>query len=170
LLNIGCYAHILFSFIFIFYFYLFNFCFVFFLNRFSLCIPGFPGTHSVDQGRLKIRNLPASATQVLGLKASTITPRFILFIYLFIYLFTNLLLFWVFCFCLLLKLVEGLAIILIFSKNQCIAPLICCIFSVCLFVSISLISAFDYFFHLFIWDENSSFCSRAFSCAFKLFV
>ncbi|GAB1294510.1 Tripartite motif-containing protein 43C [Apodemus speciosus] len=34
----------------------------------SLCIPGCPGTHSVDQAGLELRNLPASASQALGLK------------------------------------------------------------------------------------------------------
>jgi hypothetical protein len=37
--------------------------------RVSLCIPGSPGTHSVDQAGLELRNSPASASQVLGLKA-----------------------------------------------------------------------------------------------------
>jgi hypothetical protein len=36
--------------------------------------PGCPGTHFVDQAVLKLRNLPASASQVLGLKACTTTP------------------------------------------------------------------------------------------------
>jgi hypothetical protein len=49
------------------------FCFVFvvlgFGDRVSLYSPGCPGTHSVDQGGLELRNLPASASQVLGLKA-----------------------------------------------------------------------------------------------------
>ncbi|GAB1298265.1 Solute carrier family 28 member 3 [Apodemus speciosus] len=36
--------------------------------RIFLCSPGCPGTHSVDQGVLELRNLPASASQVLGLK------------------------------------------------------------------------------------------------------
>jgi hypothetical protein len=44
------------------------FCFVF-RDRVSLCSPGCPGTHSVDQAGLELRNLPASASQVLGLKA-----------------------------------------------------------------------------------------------------
>jgi hypothetical protein len=38
-----------------------------------MCSPGCPGTHSVDQAGLKLRNLPASASQVLGLKVCT-TP------------------------------------------------------------------------------------------------
>jgi hypothetical protein len=48
--------------------------FVFFQDRVSLSSPGCPGTHSVDQAGLKIRNLPASASQVLGLKVCTTTP------------------------------------------------------------------------------------------------
>jgi hypothetical protein len=31
--------------------------------RVSLCSPGCPGTHSVDQAVLELRNLPASASQ-----------------------------------------------------------------------------------------------------------
>ncbi|GAB1297169.1 Mapk-regulated corepressor-interacting protein 1 [Apodemus speciosus] len=31
----------------------------------SRCSPGYPGTHSVDQAGLELRNLPASASQVL---------------------------------------------------------------------------------------------------------
>jgi hypothetical protein len=46
------------------------FCFVlFFRDRVSLYIPGCPGTHSVDQADLELRNPPASASRVLGLKA-----------------------------------------------------------------------------------------------------
>jgi hypothetical protein len=33
-----------------------------------------PGTHSVDQAGLELRNLSASASQVLGLKAYTTMP------------------------------------------------------------------------------------------------
>jgi hypothetical protein len=40
----------------------------------SLYSPGCPGTHSVDQAGLKLRNSPASASRVLGLKACTTTP------------------------------------------------------------------------------------------------
>jgi hypothetical protein len=39
-----------------------------------LCNPGCPGTHSVDQAGLELRNSPASASQVLGLKACATTP------------------------------------------------------------------------------------------------
>jgi hypothetical protein len=50
------------------------FCFVlfwlvgFFWDKVFQCSPGCPGTHSVDQAGLKFRNLPASASQVLGIK------------------------------------------------------------------------------------------------------
>jgi hypothetical protein len=60
-----------------------GFCFLFvcllfyfglvFRDRVSLCSPGCPGTHSVDQASLELRNLPASAFQVVGLKACAIT-------------------------------------------------------------------------------------------------
>jgi hypothetical protein len=55
------------------------FCFVFvlfcfFQDRVSLYSPGCPGTHSVDQAGLKLRNPPASASQVLGLKACATMP------------------------------------------------------------------------------------------------
>jgi hypothetical protein len=45
----------------------FLFCFVF-RDRVSLCSPGCPGTHSVDQAGLELKNLPASASRVLGFK------------------------------------------------------------------------------------------------------
>jgi hypothetical protein len=40
----------------------------------SLCSPGCPGAHSVDQAGLKLRNPPASVSQVLGLKVCATTP------------------------------------------------------------------------------------------------
>jgi hypothetical protein len=51
------------------------FCFVFsvFRDRVSLYSPGCPGTHFVDQAGLELRNLPASASRVLGLKACATT-------------------------------------------------------------------------------------------------
>jgi hypothetical protein len=55
------------------------FCFCFFLDKVSLCSPGCPRTHFVDQAGFKLRNLPASASQVLGLKACTTTARLFLF-------------------------------------------------------------------------------------------
>jgi hypothetical protein len=53
------------------------FFFVFSRHGFSvsLCSPGCPGTHSVDQAGLKLRNPPASASRVLGLKVCTNTAR-----------------------------------------------------------------------------------------------
>jgi hypothetical protein len=47
----------------------------FFRHRVSLCNPSCPGTHSVDQAGLELRNPPASASQVLGLKACAISTR-----------------------------------------------------------------------------------------------
>jgi hypothetical protein len=41
----------------------------------SLYSSGCPRTHFVDEAGLKLRNLPASASQVLGLKAFTTTTR-----------------------------------------------------------------------------------------------
>ena len=43
------------------------FFFLAFQDRVSLCCPGCLGTHSVDQVGLELRNLPDSASQVLGL-------------------------------------------------------------------------------------------------------
>jgi hypothetical protein len=58
----------------LFYFILFYFIILFFQDRASLYSPGCPGTHSVDQAGLELRNPPASATRVLGLKACATTP------------------------------------------------------------------------------------------------
>ncbi|GAB1295921.1 Ran-binding protein 17 [Apodemus speciosus] len=41
----------------------------------SLCSPGCPRTHSVDQAGLEIKNVPASASQVLGLKHWEFAPN-----------------------------------------------------------------------------------------------
>jgi hypothetical protein len=56
------------------------FCFVlfwfwFFRDRVFLYSPGCPGTYFVDQAGLKLRNPPASASQVLGLKACATTAQ-----------------------------------------------------------------------------------------------
>jgi hypothetical protein len=48
--------------------------FLFFGDMVSLCSPGCPGTHSVDQAGLELRNPPASASQVLGLKVCATAP------------------------------------------------------------------------------------------------
>jgi hypothetical protein len=48
---------------------------VFGFSRQGFSVPGCPGTHSVDQAGLELRNLPASASQVLGLKACATTAR-----------------------------------------------------------------------------------------------
>ena len=48
--------------------------FVFVRDRISLCSPGCPGTHFVDQTGLELKNSPASASPVLGLKAYATTP------------------------------------------------------------------------------------------------
>jgi hypothetical protein len=54
----------------------FGFGFLVFRVRASLYNPaGCPGTHSVDQAGLELRNLPASASQVLGLKACTTSTQ-----------------------------------------------------------------------------------------------
>ena len=50
------------------------FLFCFFRDRVSLCIRGCPGSYSVDQAGLELRNLPASASQVLGLKVCATMP------------------------------------------------------------------------------------------------
>jgi hypothetical protein len=42
------------------------FGFFFFQDRVSLCSPGCPGTHFVDQAGLELRNPPASASRVRG--------------------------------------------------------------------------------------------------------
>ena len=63
------------------------FCFVFclccccccFPDRISLYSPGCPRTHFVDQTDLELRNLPASVSRVLGLKACATTPSLYMF-------------------------------------------------------------------------------------------
>jgi hypothetical protein len=53
---------------------LFIFVFIF-RDRVSLYSPGCPGTHFIDQAGLELRNPPASASQVLGLKVCATTTR-----------------------------------------------------------------------------------------------
>jgi hypothetical protein len=74
---------------FFFFVFGFGFCFLvflvfqdrvfFFFMCVCVCSPGCPGTHSVDQACLKLRNPPASASQVLGLKVCTTTARLLYF-------------------------------------------------------------------------------------------
>jgi hypothetical protein len=62
-------------------------CFVF-QDRVSLYSPGCPGTHFVNQAGLELRNPPASASRVLGLKACATTPGFfVLFCFVFVFVF-----------------------------------------------------------------------------------
>jgi hypothetical protein len=76
------------------FFSFFLFSFLVFRDRVSLCSPGCLGTHSVDQAGLELRNLPASAFQVLGLKACTTTAQlliqfFFFFLIFFYYVFSS---------------------------------------------------------------------------------
>jgi hypothetical protein len=48
---------------------------VVFQDKVSLCSAVCPGTHFVDQAGLELRNPPASASQVLGLKACATTAH-----------------------------------------------------------------------------------------------
>jgi hypothetical protein len=59
------------------HFFIFYFIFILggFRDRVSLYSPVCPGTHFVDEAGL--RNLPASASRVLGLKTWATTPGFI---------------------------------------------------------------------------------------------
>jgi hypothetical protein len=75
----------------------------FFRNRVSLCSPGCPGTHFVDQAGLELRNPPASASQVLGLKMCAATARLVVVFN--VYLFCSL-----FCFGFLFFFRQGLTV------------------------------------------------------------
>ena len=61
----------------LFCFVLFCFVFLVFRDRTSLYSPGYPGAHFVEQAGLELRNPPASASRVLGLKACATTTRLI---------------------------------------------------------------------------------------------
>jgi hypothetical protein len=50
------------------------FCFVLFCDRVSLCSPGCPETHFVDQAGFKLRDPPVFAFWVLGLNAVPSLP------------------------------------------------------------------------------------------------
>jgi hypothetical protein len=56
------------------FFLFFFFFFLVFGDRVSLYSPGCLGTHFVDQAGLELRDPPASASRVLGLKACATTP------------------------------------------------------------------------------------------------
>jgi hypothetical protein len=88
-----CVSDKIFSFFFLFCFCLFVCLFV--CNRVFLYSPGCPGIHFVDQAGLELRNTPASASQMLGLKACVTTPSKISYfstsnLYLFLYLLIHL--------------------------------------------------------------------------------
>jgi hypothetical protein len=68
------------------YFFFFFFFFLVFRDRVSLYSPGCPGTHFVDQAGLEFRNLPASASQVLGLKAYATMPGSVMLFFCFVFL------------------------------------------------------------------------------------
>jgi hypothetical protein len=56
-----------------------------FRDRVSLCSPGCPGAHSVDQAGLELRDLPDSTSRVLGLKVwATTAQRFFGFCFCFV--------------------------------------------------------------------------------------
>ena len=57
-------------------FFFLSFSFLVFRDKVSLYSPGYPGTHSVDQAGLELRNPPASASWVLGLKVFATMPDF----------------------------------------------------------------------------------------------
>jgi hypothetical protein len=52
--------------------------FFFFRYGVSLCSPGCPGIHSIDQAGFELRNPPVSASQVLGLKLCATTAWLVL--------------------------------------------------------------------------------------------
>jgi hypothetical protein len=70
-----------FSFSFFLFFFFFLLLFVcLLLETGFLCLPCCPGTHSIDQAGLELRNLPASASLVLGLKVCATTAWQYLFL------------------------------------------------------------------------------------------
>jgi hypothetical protein len=65
------------SFVLLFLFGLVWFGFFFFFFPETELSLGYPGTHSVEHAVLELRNLPASAFQVLGLKVCATTTQLI---------------------------------------------------------------------------------------------
>jgi hypothetical protein len=59
--------------LFIYLLFIYLLIYLVFGDKVSLCSPGCSGAHSVDQDVLELRNLPASASQVLVLKACATT-------------------------------------------------------------------------------------------------
>jgi hypothetical protein len=57
------------------YIYIYIYIYLVFQDKVSLYSPGCPGTYFVDQAGLELRNLPASAAQVLGLKVCATTAQ-----------------------------------------------------------------------------------------------
>jgi hypothetical protein len=76
---LGVFLVCLFGLVFFVFCFFVCFLFWFFRDRVSLCSPGCPGTHSVDQAGLERRNSPVSASQELGLKAWATMPSKIVF-------------------------------------------------------------------------------------------
>jgi hypothetical protein len=74
MVNFLFFSFLSFSFLFFFFCFFFVFFFFLFFKTGFLCSPGCPGTHFVDQAGLELRNPPASASQVLGLKACATMP------------------------------------------------------------------------------------------------
>jgi hypothetical protein len=70
--------------LFIYYFY-FIYLFILFFETGFLCSPGCSGTHFAEKAGLELRNLPASASQDLGLKVCATMPSYLLFLILYFY-------------------------------------------------------------------------------------
>jgi hypothetical protein len=87
-------------------FIIYLFIFGFSRQGFSV-YPGCPGTHFVDQAGLELRNPPASACRVLGLKACATTPGW----------FSSFLVFFFFSFSFSLSLFYLLGIFFIYISN-----------------------------------------------------
>ena len=60
-----------------------------FQDRVSLYNSSCPGTHSVEQAGLELRNPPASASQALGLKVCATTAQLFLFVLVFVFFFSK---------------------------------------------------------------------------------
>ena len=56
-------------------------------DRASLCSPGYPGIPPVDQAGLELRDSPAFASSVLGLKVCVATAQLLCFCFFFFFFF-----------------------------------------------------------------------------------